>query len=66
MLSNNSQAALQMECGYLKSKSGTGAQVKWDKSDKCVYWNGHYIGHATSCEEAVAKARTWIEEHVDR
>ena len=55
-----------MECGYLKSKSGTGAQVKWDKSDKCVYWNGHYIGHASSCEEAVAKARTWIEEHINR
>ena len=45
-----------MECGYLKSKSGTGAQVKWDKSDKCVYWNGHFVGHASSCEEAVAKA----------
>lgn len=55
-----------MECGYLKSKSGTGAQVKWDKSDKCVYWNGHYIGHAQTSEEAVAKARTWIEEHINR
>lgn len=65
-MATNTDRSFGMECGYLKSKSGTGAQVRWDKSDKCVYWNGHLIGHANSCEEAVAKARTWIQEHVNR
>ena len=41
---SNNKRSLETDCGYLKSKSGTGAQVKWDKSDQCVYWNRHYIG----------------------
>jgi hypothetical protein len=52
-----------MECGWVKSPSGRGAEVKWNTQDKCVYWNGHYIGKAKTAEEAVAKTRTWITEH---
>jgi hypothetical protein len=52
-----------MECGFVKTPSGTGAEVKWNPQDTCVYWKGHYIGKARSPEEAVAKTRTWIAEH---
>jgi hypothetical protein len=52
-----------MECGWVKTPSGKGAKVKWNPQDRCVYWDGHYIGKATTAEEAVAKTRTWIGEH---
>ena len=52
----------EMECGWVKTPSGKGAEVKWNPQDKCVYWDGHFIGKASTTEEAVAKTRTWITE----